>query len=69
MKKFVDNFSNPSFGDMAVFAPTASAKNLMPSVAPVLGQAYMNVHNVNGNLRLPPKRRCTAPSYRYGSGC
>ena len=48
---------------------TASAKNLMPSVAPVPGQVFTNVPNVNANLRLPPRRRCTAPSCRFGSGC
>jgi hypothetical protein len=69
MKKFVDNFLNPSFGDMAAFFRIAIAKNPMPSVAPLLGQVYMNVHNVNGNLRLPPKHPCTAPSCRYVSGC
>jgi hypothetical protein len=55
MKTHVDNFSNPSFGAMAAFVRTASAKNLMPSVAPVPELVFMNARNVKGNLRLPPK--------------
>jgi hypothetical protein len=50
MKMSVDIFSNQSSGDMAAFVRTANAKNRIASVAPVPGQVFMNVGNVNGNL-------------------
>ena len=50
MKTFVDNFSNQSSGDMDAFVRIAYAKNLITSVAPVRGQVFTSVGNVNGNL-------------------
>jgi hypothetical protein len=50
MKTFVDNFSNQPSGDMDAFVRTANAKNLIASVAPVPGQVFTNVGNVNANL-------------------
>jgi hypothetical protein len=35
---------------MDAFVRTANAKNLIASVAPVPGQVFTNVRNVNGNL-------------------
>jgi hypothetical protein len=31
-------------------------------------QDFTNAHNANGNLPLPPKLQCTAPSLLCGSG-
>jgi hypothetical protein len=51
MKTFVDNFSNQSSGDMDEFFRTANAKNLIASVAPMPGQVFTNVGNVDDNFR------------------
>jgi hypothetical protein len=50
MKMLADNFSNPSSGNMAVFARTANATDPITSVEQVLGQGFTNVRSANGNL-------------------
>jgi hypothetical protein len=51
MKMLVDNFLNPSFGNMVAFVRTAKAQNPIRLPVAVLGQGFMNVRSANGNLR------------------
>ena len=44
-------FLSPYYGRMSVTAPIVHVIKLIPSVAKVVGQDFMNVHSVNINSR------------------
>ena len=51
MKMLVDNFLNPSLGNIVVFVRTANAKSRVTLLVALLDQDFTNAHTVNGNFR------------------
>jgi hypothetical protein len=69
MKMLADNFLNLSSGSMVMFVRTTIDQNRITLLVAVLSQGFTNAHNANGNLQIPPKLRCSAPNFAYGTDC
>ena len=69
MKRNVGTILSLLYGPMAAIAHIVNATDHICSKAIPSDLAPMNVHDVNDNLLLRPKRRCTAQNCRFGLGC